>query len=490
MKRICAVLLALLLCAGCAASFGEETEGPVQFCYDFSFRFYPEPHETPFAEREHIRGYEELLGSLEIRGQAAWNTKLDSLDVRLELVPLADPSQTVPIRVFGRPSDVCVESPLLGKEPYFLGSTRMIQAFSTSFWLVTGLPMPAWGLLNPNLALFSVSREREAWREVIPPAEDGARITPAQLETVRDAWADLLETDDAFTDWTNGFRALATDSTLLDEALAELPEVMVNAAGGEDLAIAEEDGVLRCRNAKGEILFEKQETDSLYAFELKKAAYGTFYLPSFLYREETKDGKKSLALRAAWEKTGAGAKDADEEWLMASRPDALLSFRLEAEGIPESLPADGELTARLETGGYLLPESRLALRITFAADGKTEAVVSEVGADGTETPVMRCEGTVVPSEYPEYMLFQYDELSAYPHLLVASHNSVNEMLNLIMPTLMERLPDLLLALPVRACQSIMDDLEGYGLLETLMTGIGADPEEELPPGVTFGTDSD
>ena len=39
-------------------------------------------------------------------------------------------------------------------------------------------------------------------------------------------------------------------------------------------------------------------------------------------------------------------------------------------------------------------------------------------------------------------------------------------------------------------QSIMDDLEGYGLLETLMTGIGADPEKELPPGVTLGTDSD
>ena len=64
MKRICAALLALLLCAGCAASFGEETEGPVQFCYDFSFRFYPEPHETPFAPAPYEKPSSSLLRTL------------------------------------------------------------------------------------------------------------------------------------------------------------------------------------------------------------------------------------------------------------------------------------------------------------------------------------------------------------------------------------------------------------------------------------------
>ena len=69
MKRLTALLLACMLLLGTACAGAEETaETPQVVSYDFDLQFHLEADHFPFRERKKAQGYEELLDSLEIKG--------------------------------------------------------------------------------------------------------------------------------------------------------------------------------------------------------------------------------------------------------------------------------------------------------------------------------------------------------------------------------------------------------------------------------------
>ncbi len=464
MKKGIAWLLALtlLICAAPAASaLDEEAE-----CFDFDFRFHLEEREVPLLQREHQRGYAELLESLELKGNAAWIDYRDAMDFHIELIPLTDPAASIPIRLFGRSSDVCIDCPLLGPEPYFMGNTDMIMSFGSQFRLVTGLPVSSIALLNPYITLnYGLKNEIEAWQAVIPPAEDGGRITTAQLEKVCRTWDDLMVTDSAFLNWLDGIYALAPDQTLVEQAVGEMPEAMVNAAGGEDLIIVEEEGALRCLNAAGETIFIERAEEQEQSLEVCPPDTGTTYTPYFFYHWETDGNTQRLTLKLNWDGKPGGESDL---------PESMLQVSLDAEGIPVTFPADAAMKIRVRSGGYAMPAAEYTLQIETTEAGSVKLTVLEPAAD-TETgemqPVMTCTGTVIRTVYPDWLQYEYSELSMYPRLLIASYRSVEELMRVISPNLLKQGLDFLYALPMRACQSIMDDLEGYGLMETLLSGL-------------------
>lgn len=464
MKKGISWLLALILllaAAPAASALDEEAE-----CFDFDFRFHLEDREVPLLQQEHQRGYAELLDSLELKGNAAWIDYRDAMDFHIELIPLTDPSASIPIRLFGRSSDVCIDCPLLGPEPYFVGNTDMIMSFGSQFRLVTGLPVSSLALLNPYITLnYGLKKEIEAWQAVIPPAEDGMRITTAQLEKVCRTWDDLMVTDSACLNWLDGIYALAPDQTLVEQAMGEMPAAMVNAAGGEDLIIVEEEGTLRCLNAAGETIFIERNEEQEQSFEFCPPDTGTTYIPHFLYHWETDGNTQRLALKLNWDGKPGGENDL---------PESMLRLNLTAEGIPVTFPADAEMVIRVRSEGYTLPAAEYTLKIDTTEAGSVKMTVMEPKEDsetGEMRPVLTCTGTVTRTVYPDWLQYEYSELSAYPRLLIASYRSVEELMRVISPNLLKQGLDFLYALPMRACQSIMDDLEGYGLMETLLSGL-------------------
>ena len=54
------------------------------------------------------------------------------------------------------------------------------------------------------------------------------------------------------------------------------------------------------------------------------------------------------------------------------------------------------------------------------------------------------------------------------NLFALSDQSLAKLVTSVMPAITEKIPDLLYALPTRGIQSLLDSLEDYGLLQTLL----------------------
>ena len=54
------------------------------------------------------------------------------------------------------------------------------------------------------------------------------------------------------------------------------------------------------------------------------------------------------------------------------------------------------------------------------------------------------------------------------NLFALSDQSLADLVKSVMPALTEKVPDLLYALPTRGVQSLLDTMEKYGLLQTLL----------------------
>ena len=151
--------------------------------------------------------------------------------------------------------------------------------------------------------------------------------------------------------------------------------------------------------------------------------------------------------------------------------EALLDFSLEASGIPESFPGETHITAEVSAGGSALPSTHPRIELNMKADGETELKM----IDAEDKQLFRAYGTVTETEYDMerdgYLLFEFETLSSYPHLLVANYKTVSEVTENIVPVFVEHIMDFIYALPTRACQSIMDDLETGGILDTLLEGV-------------------
>ena len=472
MKRFISILLTLALLAG-LVSAGAEKKATV--AYNFDFRFHLEEQEVPYRVRERMQAYRELLDTLELKGSVVWNPKIWGMDIHLELIPVNNPSAAISLRIFGRGSSICVESPLLGEEPYYLGQTSRIMGFFSQLWVTLGIPFPAFFLLDPCIIPYCMEKELKAWKKAFPEISDGQAITALQLEQLRDAWQEQLQSDDRLKSWLNGFYCMAPNYELVQKAVAALPETLAKAAGGDGLAITEADGALRCENAAGESIFVICSGEQSYSVEFDPPDTGMEYRPyGYFGRRSSENGAGSLVLKASWDRKDAGGQDGgipsgDEEYEYEN-PASLLRFSLEAEGIPASWPAEGTMTADMSMGGYTLPEANLRFLLETAQDGSARLTVSEIREDGEPRKMFTCSGSVTQAPYEGILYYEYGDLFEHTLLLVATHDWATEALGRIVPNMAKGLINFVSELPVRSCQVLLDDLENSGLLGAVLAG--------------------
>lgn len=467
LKRICTLLLIMALVSGLTVrSAGEELK---VYSYDFDLRFHLEAQDYPFRIREHMRGYEELADALEMKGNVSWCEETDSIDVNVDIIPVMNPTASIKFKLFGKSSCMCIESLLLGSDAYFLSDTFNILYFFRTVWKATGIPLPILSLFNPNITLRCLKNEVDAWNEVVPEIFDGQTITVEQIKKVQDLWRLQIQGDIWFQFWMDGFYALSPSREVVEDALRTLPDILMNVAGGEDLVVSmKENGVLSCENAVHEPVFEiKQETNS-FSFAFSPIKVGTKYRPEFIWNENREENLRNVFLSAAWDKS-------DNSEVNMEGYDSLLKLQLEVKGIPESYPTDATVSIALSTGGYIFSDvgEDWEASLKMNSNGAVDLVVTKLAQVGEKDGQLqfRCYGFVKPTICDKVPSYKVEDLSVYTNLLVTTHDLASDLINSILPYLSKGIIDFVYELPVRACQSIMDDMESYGLLVTMLEGL-------------------
>ena len=455
MKRFSALLLACILLFGSFA-FAEEAE---VFSYDFDLEFHLDASVFPFRQRQRMQGYADLLELLEVKGNLAWCPETESTDLRIEVIPKTKPASAVSFRIYGIPYVMRVTSPLFGEEAAcFYPSDVMRPALTIRENF--GFPLPELLLLDPMTTVSAFRCFVDAWKANTADAAESGTISCQVLEKVAGAWRSLLESNAALNYWITGVTDPLADSGMVKEGLAALPELLLSVSGGQDLTVSTAGDTLRCTNADGFVLWEEQTTEHGFAYAMDVPAEGLQYVPSFSAGKEEADGRISGELKLRWDL--AEGIEASEEY-----PASRLGLNIRAEGIPASLPADASFSGILFQDGYILPAFDFLLQGSTSADGKAELSLSFADRPEAGT-VFSCRGTVTPAVREEPLAYVREELVAEHNIFTLDYSVQYEFIDKVKRSLALGLIDFLYELPVSSCQSIMDDLEDYGILQTTL----------------------
>ena len=469
MKRLVALLLAGMLLLGGAC--GAADADPEIRSWDFALRFHLNAGDFPFRQRERMQGYADLLEALEVKGNLSWCEGTNSLDLRAELVPLSNPAAAVSFRMTGAPELVQITSALLGKEAIWLEPARFMY-FAERTWEALQIPLPYLALLLPVTTADAFRWLADTWTEEIGPIGESRAVPYEMVEWVAGRWQEELEHNNYLKTWVDALTNFLPESEPVETALQALPELLLAAAAGEDLAFeAEETGregkTLRCLNTDGVLLFEEHADGPAYGCALTPPETGAAYTPSFSFRREETDGTVSLALQGAWDRAENAPKAEALYDTGYTVPDAILQVRLDAENLPLEVPTDAAFSGRISVEGYLLPNFDYLFSGSLSADGA--AAMSVTPEEKPENgPVFTGTGTIVSAVREEPLAYDPEALKTEYNLFGLNDESLHRLVSGVLQPFLAGMIDFLYEVPASACQSVMDDLEAYGILQTLL----------------------
>ena len=461
MKRRIALVLLCVLLAGFAAVRAED--GADVFSFDFDLRFHMETDYLPYRQRTRMQGYADLAETLELQGNLAWCPQNGCVDLTASLVPVTNPAAAVSFRMHGLYDRLLITSPLLGEEK-ILFFPKSYPNFALQAGSTFELPLIYPALAEPNTTISAFRWLTDIWKENAGVPGTADTVEPETTEKIADAWAEELTENKTLAIWTTALGAQLPNGSIIHTALAEVPQMLRNAADGKPLTAEKEGGTVRLWNSAGDLLWEETKNETEYRCAVTVPHAGTVYSPTFLYRTEEAEGTRSVLLQIDWDK---GPDTPDETEDGEPYPESVLGLLAQAEGLPARLPADSEFTATVSQDGYMLPAFSYTLKGSTGADGRIQLQLfltedPEAGAIFTVT------GTLTPAERTEPLAYTEEELEARFHLLTLSYSSQKELFDTVDRKLAAGLIDFLYELPVSACQSIMDDLEDAGVLKTLL----------------------
>jgi len=467
MRKILAFILAGILALGIVCFSAAEGELEVYAC-DYSLHLHLNPAAYPFRERKHAQGYADLLDLLEIRGSMVRCPETKSADVNLELIPSTNPAAKVSLHMYGTSDMMKLESSLLGQEVVCFRPSGLM-AFAKRAWEAFKIPAPYYVLLIPDTTWRAFRCVPDMWNELIGPVENGMTLSWDKVQELAEAWRVKLIGGDLPKNWVTAIGYPLENSETLQIAVEDLAKLIRLAADGESLEFEEKekDGVrtLRLKNAAGAVLWEEHHTDNSYDCTLSVPEIPVDYIPSWTWKTETVDGKINLSLIADWAR-GPGTGE-EEHVYRESWPENLLSVRMEMTGLPSAYPSDSAFSGSVSLSGYLLPNFSYLVKGSTTAAG--EISLSLTRADQPEgEPVFTLTGSVLPKEYNAPLAYVTEEMTAEYNIFGLNEDTLYRLFNLIDRPLLRGLIDFLYELPASSCQSIMDDLESFGVIQTLL----------------------
>lgn len=482
MKRLTALLTALLLVFSCAAA-----EGPEVFSYDYDLKLGLDPGAFPLADRHRMQGFADLLDSLAFKGNFATCPDTRSSEMHLELIPEANPKAAVSLQMRFLPWWWRVSSSLLGPEENSISfMPEGFMAFAYRAWFTFLIPLTPVMLLYPDSTLAPIRELAAIWKEEAGMPEQGRSLTVNRetLERIAERWREAFRTNTVITDWIDAVcQPKIGDYESLESEMTMIPELLGMVAGNGGLTVASEGEWIRCTNENGDVIFGERTYDNGYECFLTPPPCGGYYVPSFRILREKTDKGTNCSLEIAWERPSmpnsgweeggyeseeeAGEAYEPEEETEGRLPDTLVKLKLAAEGLPEEINSDASFTGTADCEGILLPNFHL--RMTGETKAAGDLGIGIYPAEGAgEAPVMSCEGTVKRVQRSEPLDFYIGDVVTDFRVFTLSDQSLSELVNSVRDYFLTGALEFVAAVPTSGIQSILDTLEQYGILQTLM----------------------
>lgn len=435
-RLLCALLALLLLCPAALAQ-GEGLRLEMQFDMDVSA--------YPAEDQEMLQGVADMLRLLTVEAEAVWDGELWAADTPFDVTAAFSLGEAAAsARLYGLPSHMVLESPLLGTEKVMFNMLAWNE-FAIKAYFQLGVPLhhiaPFVSAYAHTSALAPLA---EMWNGVMH-AQAGSRTIPK--EAVLDMLAQMAEyiySDRTFTYW---LQALLLDTGYDEMVLYWLDSVQAWAEEN----IPEEGIQVTVSGASQAWMAGDQELYTTNGTEGYSRLAGLLDGNSLLV--------STFAPRSAVQ-VGIGEGN------------AVLDLHT---GVDVSEPYAGitEAAWTVDVTGEMLPEAhwRWTLALQSAEAGGYRFRLSQRHSESNQEMLV-ISGTAQP--------FTPEELPAYtPGELIDSgvnifsvyEDTLADFLHAVTPAFITQAIPLLAALPASTYQTIFDFLETYGIFEMLLAGV-------------------
>ena len=449
MKRICILLLALLLCLFSLCASAEAARHTT--AYDFDLRLHLNPDSFPAARRTRLQGYADLLEALSFRGSLLYDPETENLDFSLELVPDDRGASPVSFRFFGPPDAVMMSSSLFGSSNVVFSNKSLVE-FAVKMHEHLGLNLHYGALLVPYVYEYAFYDVIQRWNKYIYGKTGTRTVSAKKIQN----FAEALDFALAYSKGADAIlRALCLsgeDEELIRGEVYGLSSYLLETVtAGKKLAIKMEPGS-EVWLADGKPVYTRLTDPAGERISTDLPLTPGGYQPAFSLTRAMNNGREDLQLHAGWTRNGE---------------DDLLDFCFAGAGLPAAWPADAEASGEVALRGMVYPGFAFGWSLAAASSGHAELQIKTPSGEKAGEVLLRAEGTVLPRE-AEVPVFLREEIDACVDILRMNDVTLAAFKNSVMPTAITGMIRFLAGIPASSCQSLLDDLTDLGILDLLL----------------------
>ena len=496
------------------------------YSYDFDLTFHLDANTFPELLRGRAAGYAALVNRLGLRGNISWSDITQSMDLDATLYYTDKPSLSYPFRIYGTKSRVFITSPLINNEIILLNMTALIE-FALKAKNTLGIPLPYLALLFPystESAFYDVIGE---WRSVIGSFTESGEVSPDQFRHMSDFWTEQLMNNSRLTWWIMALSTGSEAPAAIETELENLSNYASYVTDDEPVSVSIAPGSEVWRNAAGDILFSRQESDGSFSMSLSLPASENGYVPdlSVVRRNDGQTLSFDISASVRRDASAAPVQDEDvsheepvtdesEEYVgsdeedvvyeeeygdylteyegygesetyggygtyggfrglnvsAADLPELLLDFRAFGSGLPSALPADSSFSLSVSIVGAVYPNYAFFIEGATKKDGAVTLSLSKPQSSSSDpSEILRCSGTFLPAAEPKIVPdYQLESLEGTFNIFSINEQNLPTFVSAVIPPLIRSVFSFVAAAPTAACQSFLDDLTEIGILDMLL----------------------
>ena len=518
LKRLSALLCALLLLLS-AAPVSAEPAVPAG-SYDFDLSFTVNADSFPALARRRAAGYASLVDRLGFRGRLSWSEEAASVDLDAELYFTDDPAVTYPFHLFGSDSRVFLTSPLINNETILFNMGALME-FAQKAKNTLGIPLPYFALLVPYSTRSALGGLIQIWKDALGEMTESREISPSQLRTIADLWADELQNNERLEWWVMALSSGSEAPYTVENEILSLPQLCADLANAGPLSVSVAPGSVTWQDAAGNTLVSRREGENASEAVLSLPASENGYLTRYSSSRQDGDRSFDFDISASYSRDvsaddpGGAAEEAygsdadeeggseeaaeevyedevyeevmeedaygesgdyadyyegDEDTSGEDFPPVLLDFHLTGSGLPRLIPDDSAFSLSVSILGALYPNYSFVLRGETKKDGAVTLSLTKPFKPGDEpVEILRCEGVFRPAEnpleVPDYNLYS---LEGVYNVFSFNEQKLSSFTAKVLSPLVRSVFSFVAKAPTAACQSLLDDLTDLGILDMLL----------------------
>lgn len=487
-RRILCLFCAALLLAGAVPAVSEAAGR--NSSYDFDLTFQLNADAFPELLRTRVAGYASLINRLGLRGNLSWNTRTNSMDLDATIYYTDDPSLQYPFRIYGVKQRVFITSPMINNEIILLNMAALME-FAIKAKNTLGIPLPYFALLFPYTTESAFDGLIRSWQDVIGTFTADSTVSVEQFDKLSGLWTEELLGNSLLQFWISGVADGSDAPSAVEAEMNNLPLYYRNVTESKPVTVSVSQNSEIWKNAAGDTLFSRMESDHSSSVYLSLPASGNGYSPFFSFTRQADSQAFGFDLAASvrrdpsvasvsadTEGSGGSYDEYDDPDGYAagddsaeSFPELMLDFRITGSGLPLSLPADAAFSLSVSVLGALYPDYSFCIDGETKKDGIISLSLLKPYSGGSEAPVciFRCTGSVLPAAEPKHVPnHMHTQLEGTYNVFSFNERKLSLFTEKVLPPLIRSVFSFVAAAPTSACQSFLDDLTDIGVLDMLL----------------------